>query len=39
VKETDFITSLYAEHFNVIRFDKSYSVNMKTETKKPFSTC
>ncbi|WP_194289334.1 DNA adenine methylase [Pseudomonas helleri] len=34
VKETDFITSLYAEHFNVIRFDKSYSVNMKNRNEK-----
>ncbi|GFZ59407.1 DNA adenine methylase [Pseudomonas amygdali pv. eriobotryae] len=33
VKETDFISSLYGEYFNITRFDKNYSVNMKNRNQ------
>ncbi|MGP5469398.1 DNA adenine methylase [Pseudomonas helleri] len=33
VKETDFISSLYGEHFNITRFDKTYSVNLKNRNQ------
>ncbi|OLY72281.1 hypothetical protein AU074_13985 [Pseudomonas sp. ATCC PTA-122608] len=33
VKETDIIFSLYSERFNVVRFDKNYSVNLKNRNQ------
>ena len=33
VKETDFISSLYAENFNIISFDKNYCVNLKNRNQ------
>ena len=34
IKETDFIASLYADNFKLIRFGKNYSVNIKNRNNK-----
>lgn len=33
VKETDFISSLYRDNFNIISFNKNYSVNLKNRNQ------